>query len=305
MLGSVGEIQAKGPAGVQSMLGWSGLVGGGFSVGFYPVKCALGFGYYGLLWTGVALPVVMIATVLFLVLVFFHLPSIRGGRGGGGGREGSGIFSTKQIWVGVCVINLFILYGAVSKNLFEVFDCLGPYHEGQYLLQADTSVSCFQGQHSVTVVLASILLALWSLGVPGMVLYLAHPQRHHLRCDPRFRFLFVGYASHCLWWEATVMVRKLLLQVLGVFVASPQVRRLAFLACCRCVLLLRVCAVVACALCSCVCGFGLFSVRARSVCLITLATNAHTHTHSRTQTHTQTHTHPIFLKFMFKIPVQD
>ncbi len=69
ILGSVGELRARGPALLRSAIGYSQSIAGGITVGTYIVKCALGWGFYDRFWAGMALPfVLMIATFQALFL---------------------------------------------------------------------------------------------------------------------------------------------------------------------------------------------------------------------------------------------
>jgi hypothetical protein len=59
-MGSVGDLKARGPAFLRTMVGWARPVSGGLSLGFYPIKCALGLNFYTQTWGTVALPVLLV-----------------------------------------------------------------------------------------------------------------------------------------------------------------------------------------------------------------------------------------------------
>jgi hypothetical protein len=59
-LSSVGDLKARGPALFRDTVGWAdAAAGGGLSMGFYPLKCALGWGFYSRLWGTMLLPLFM------------------------------------------------------------------------------------------------------------------------------------------------------------------------------------------------------------------------------------------------------
>jgi hypothetical protein len=64
VLRSVGDFKARGPALLRDAVGWANVIAGGLSLGFYPIKCALGLDYYGQTWGTVATPVVLIVVCL-------------------------------------------------------------------------------------------------------------------------------------------------------------------------------------------------------------------------------------------------
>jgi hypothetical protein len=61
-MGSVGDLKARGPAFLRTMVGWARPVSGGLSLGFYPIKCALGLDFYSQTWGTVALPALFVCT---------------------------------------------------------------------------------------------------------------------------------------------------------------------------------------------------------------------------------------------------
>ena len=209
-MGSVGDLRTKGPALLRSFLGWSSMAGGGISVGSYPVKCALGWSYYGLFGGAILFPLVLMAALLLQSSVMRRFVKAK--------------VSLLSFWLGCVIILMFLIYGSSMKTLLELFGCEGPFHGGQSWLSVDLSVPCYDSTHTSARILAGVLLLIWVLAGPALVLYMAPSHRAHLQTDPRYAFLFVGYASHCMWWESSIIVRKLLLQVLVVFVRHPQLQ---------------------------------------------------------------------------------
>ena len=56
VLGSVGDMKARGPALLINATGWVESFSGGLSVGFYFINCAFGWDFYHRLWGGIFLP---------------------------------------------------------------------------------------------------------------------------------------------------------------------------------------------------------------------------------------------------------
>ena len=83
-LGGVGDLRARGPAPLRDVTGWGQSVSGGFSLGFYPLKCALSWSFYDRLWGTMLLPLFLAALCLLATL------PRRGGRGGDGPAPGGG-----------------------------------------------------------------------------------------------------------------------------------------------------------------------------------------------------------------------
>ena len=84
--------------------------------------------------------------------------------------------------------------------------------EGRALLSSDLSVTCYDNLHSSFSLMSGIILLLYALGFPlGIVVVL---QKKSSTLRSHLYFLTEGYdMQRYPWWEATVLLRKLLLQV--------------------------------------------------------------------------------------------
>jgi hypothetical protein len=110
-MGSVGDLKARGPAFLRTMVGWARPVSGGLSLGFYPIKCALGLSFYAQTWGTVALPLFLVLTYCVLEL-FVKLWKNR-------------TFSQLQVdWMACTVIVLYYMYPPIVRTLLSGYHIL-------------------------------------------------------------------------------------------------------------------------------------------------------------------------------------
>jgi hypothetical protein len=103
VLGSVGDMKARGPALLREVTGMAESASGGVSVGFYFIKCATGWDFYGRLWGGIFTP-----PFLLLLAALYTLCR-------GLWRSGNERFSTTFL-VGCFVMIVFLTYSSQTKN---------------------------------------------------------------------------------------------------------------------------------------------------------------------------------------------
>jgi hypothetical protein len=192
VLGSVGDLKARGPALLRDATGWAEAASGGLSMGVYFIQCALGWDFYQRVWGGMLTPV-------FLVLLTALYTHARGG------RKDIPDFSMEYL-VGCIVMILFLSFSSQVKQLLQgvlhfccmlsvrdlafvttVFNCVGPILGHRFVL-SDMSIKCFQGRHTAVMALSGVVCGVWAT-VPLSVVWmgLRRPGTHH---DPRFKFLF-------------------------------------------------------------------------------------------------------------------
>jgi hypothetical protein len=58
-LSSIGDFKARGPAFLRDAVGWARPVSGGLNLGFYPIRCSFGLGYFFQTWGTVLMPLVL------------------------------------------------------------------------------------------------------------------------------------------------------------------------------------------------------------------------------------------------------
>jgi hypothetical protein len=105
-LGSIGDLKARGPAMFRGMTGWLSPVSGSLSLGFYPIKCALGLHFYAQTWGTVALPIVIVATYS-VVRILVHL------------FKGLHISNFQADWKSSIVVVLYYTYPPIVKTLLS------------------------------------------------------------------------------------------------------------------------------------------------------------------------------------------
>jgi hypothetical protein len=104
VLGSVGDMKARGPALLRNATGMAESLSGGVSMGFYFIKCALGWDFYTRLLGGILLPLflVILSAVYTLSRALFRNESER--------------FSFKFL-TGCFVMIVFLTYSSQTKHL--------------------------------------------------------------------------------------------------------------------------------------------------------------------------------------------
>ena len=132
------------------------------------MKCAFGFSFYQELWWGVFSPLLLI-----LLLIPFSFLSTR--------LALRRKISTLFFWEGCAVLVVFLVYGTLTKQLLEVFNCEGPFHQGRSLVLADLRVPCYDRHHEVAMAGSGVLLMMWALTMPALVAFLARPSRAALQ----------------------------------------------------------------------------------------------------------------------------
>jgi hypothetical protein len=103
VLGSVGDMKARGPALLREVTGLAESVSGGVSVGFYFIKCATGWDFYGRLWGGILTP----PFLLFLTAQYTLLRELWSSRDNR---------SSTTFLVGCFVMIVFLTYSSQTKN---------------------------------------------------------------------------------------------------------------------------------------------------------------------------------------------
>ncbi len=79
-------------------------------------------------------------------------------------------------------------------------------------------------------VIATSLLALYIVGVPGLIVRVTtkhHDDLNEVKYRRRFGFLYNGYRLDFAWWEAVVLLRKTTIAVVLVFIEDPFIQSLS------------------------------------------------------------------------------
>jgi hypothetical protein len=216
VLGSVGDMRAKGPVLLRDAVGLVESSTGGISMGLYFIKCALGWHFYGRLWGGILTPP-------FLVLMCLLYVTCRRGV-----RTGETVRSSTDFLVGCIIKIIFLTFSSQTKHMLlgtsttalplvlsrhavlhtlthyplffafvcalscPVFNCVRVGEND--LLQTDMAVQCYEDGHSAAMALSALLLALWAFAVPMLVVRMGLRSGSAHR-DPRFKFLFGTFTA--------------------------------------------------------------------------------------------------------------
>ena len=152
-LSSIGDFKARGPQFLRDAVGWARPVSGGLNLGFYPIRCSFGLGYFYETWGTALLPLVLFLS--FWAVEFLRAKLKREGR-----------VQSQSLWTcGVLV--LYLMYPSVVETLLA---------GTQYL---SCCTSCCSFGHSVHLSHTRCGgYALPNQGLPCTVLR-GHSCRHH------------------------------------------------------------------------------------------------------------------------------
>ncbi|KAL0485770.1 10 TM domain-containing transmembrane protein [Acrasis kona] len=119
------------------------------------------------------------------------------------------------------IVIISFCYVFVISKAAEIYDCV-QVEDGSFLFVLDTTLNCFQRDWWWYFPFSLILMIAFGIGVFGLFLYLTL-NRHKIATDKqfnnRFRFLFVRFRNEALYWEAVIIVRKLLISA-SVYILS-------------------------------------------------------------------------------------
>ena len=134
------------------------------------------------------------------------------------------------------VILYFLVLPSITQVLFSTFNCIDI--EGQTRFNQNVDMICYSGDHKYyaeAIVLPSCLI--WSIGLPvtcliiliknkSMILKLKNfkslpkTEQHEIKSiQMRYGFLFHGYKLETYYWEAIIIIRKILIVIGTVFLS--------------------------------------------------------------------------------------
>jgi len=128
---------------------------------------------------------------------------------------------TKDTFVSILVVNLFIIHPKANEALLEIFKC--EKFDTMRMLQ-DTSVHCNSDEHARWAAINLMGLLVYSLGIPlGLfALLFYHKRNGHLREGRIVRslgFMYAGFEPSCYYFECVLMIRRILFPIAA---AVPQ-----------------------------------------------------------------------------------
>eukprot|EP00003_Mantamonas_plastica_P005457 TRINITY_DN1438_c0_g2_i1.p1 TRINITY_DN1438_c0_g2~~TRINITY_DN1438_c0_g2_i1.p1 ORF type:complete len:2790 (-),score=923.47 TRINITY_DN1438_c0_g2_i1:15-8384(-) len=125
------------------------------------------------------------------------------------------------------LIATFLAHPIITKNSFQMFNCVD--FDGFKFVAEDLSVSCDTAEHQFWTAMAVIMVCLYCTGVPVLAVVLLYRNRHQLhtkKVQDRYRFLYDGYKTTRFYWEAVVMIRKVLIVMVIVFYREKPLTQL-------------------------------------------------------------------------------
>lgn len=200
-------FRAKAPKLIQGMMETSS-VSNGISFGFYPIACATDasyyFEFYSYLFVG---PLI----TLFALGIKMHITS-----------------DIQHNWrKGIAqayVLAFFLLYAALSKSIFSIFNVYRYPIHGRYYLVSSLDTPVDSTAYSIAFSFGILGLVWIVVGTPVLGAFLLYRNRQTLsERDTRtsLGFLYNGYKEDCYMWEILVIFRKAMISFIGVFVQEP------------------------------------------------------------------------------------
>jgi hypothetical protein len=127
----------------------------------------------------------------------------------------------------MCIHTFMIIisfsYVFVITKASEIFNCQWVPESGLNIMVADTTVTCYQGVWWAYFPFSIGLIIAFGLGTILLFLYITLNRKKIVKdkvFNDRFRFLFVRFRNERLFWEAVIVIRKLLISVAIIFFAG-------------------------------------------------------------------------------------
>ena len=140
----------------------------------------------------------------------------------------------RQALVGGYLAVLQLVHIAVTLAALGVLACEAHAADGTWRLQAEPAVPCYTAAWRRMVAAACAALVLFTCGLPLLCTWLLRRRRHRLHereTQLRYGLLYRRYERRVYWFEAAVIVRKVLMGVVRAFLAQrPAVQAVCALA---------------------------------------------------------------------------
>lgn len=130
-------------------------------------------------------------------------------------------FADKCVHTFMVIISFSYLF--VITKASEIFDCSYIKEGNYYIMNADTTVKCYQGIWWAYFPFSIGLVILFGLGTLAVFLYISLNRKKIITdkvFNDRFRFLFIRFRNQRGWWEAMIVIRKLLISIAIIFFAG-------------------------------------------------------------------------------------
>jgi hypothetical protein len=188
--------------------------GNGFDLSFFPIKCALGWSYYGQ-YTGWILLIPICLLFSWVSLSVYHICLH---------RRSFDANLMKQMaaeWARCSIVILFMLYSTVTKHVLEVFDVYEKPINDHTFLMADLSVRADDEKYVVASIFGGLGTIVYVIGIPLLGFCVLYRHRNELGTESNlaaYGFLYDGFKLDTAYlWELVVIARKCLIGSVVVF----------------------------------------------------------------------------------------
>jgi hypothetical protein len=188
------------------------------SAGLPPLMECTGMGFSTEITLSLLLPLIVPLVPALMLLAWAVIGALRGMDVAQGRILGA---SKQRFMVNGSIAAAYLLWPALVVQVLRVLDCSVEVVSKRYVA-SDVTVQCFSGAHARLHMIAIVELVIVVPLLPACLWYrLRHfelgpgtPNREHLY------FLYGGFRPGYEFWEAVVLVRKLLVLVVGVFLST-------------------------------------------------------------------------------------
>jgi len=127
------------------------------------------------------------------------------------------------------IVIIYVLQPGIIKIMFELFNCknYGTEEDPKYYLAYDVNVECWKPEHLAWSLCIAIPTLIVGLFIPfGILSYWTRDKdmKASQKIQKVYAFIFKSYQNNALFWEKTILVRKVLLILISVFVTSQYLQ---------------------------------------------------------------------------------
>ncbi|CDW77569.1 UNKNOWN [Stylonychia lemnae] len=117
------------------------------------------------------------------------------------------------------IIVMHFTYPTIVRSIFNLFFCI-ELDKGEYWLQSDMEVNCFDGQHIKLGLLIGLpIVLIWLIILPLKTLWLIFNQREVYKThsfNEKFKFICSGLKKDQFYWEFVNLFRKFFLVLISI-----------------------------------------------------------------------------------------
>ncbi|CAM9807566.1 unnamed protein product, partial [Laminaria digitata] len=144
------------------------------------------------------------------------------------------IVAVRRKVLSLALFFMFFIYSSVSYTIFQTFLC-DPLDDGEVYLQADYSLKCSTKLHKAYTVYASLMIAVYPIGIPAFFgwwlvrnrTYLNKPDRQTVVNLQPFSGIWGTYKPQRYYYEVVECCRRIALTMASVFLVPNTVNQIA------------------------------------------------------------------------------